>query len=188
MSNLSKRSLVGALLLAMCTMASPLLAKEKSEDQLIQDLASPDADKVAETLQHLEKGYPTSTKSFPAIKKLLADQRPKVRRKAARVLGALHAQVDEANLKDICALLKSTDTAEIVDGLKSLRGLKASSTVPEILPLLKHDKVNVVRDACRTLSVLGDKGTIPAIEPLVSNPDPKIHKDAEDAIYILRSK
>src|SRR5215472_9295102 len=146
MSNAWKCVLIGVGVLAILTLASPLSAREKTEDELIAELASPNADKVAEAMQHLEKQYPTSTKAFPTIKKLLADPREKVRRKAARVLGALHAEVDEANLKDICALLKSSKNEEIIDGLKSLRGLKAASTIPEILPLLKHSHPNVIRD------------------------------------------
>jgi HEAT repeat protein len=188
MSKLWKQGLAVALVLGLGALASPLRAAEKSEDELIAQLGSPNPDKVGEALQHLEKQYPTSTKAFPTIKKLLSDPREKVRRKAARVLGALHAEVDSSNLKDICALLKSPDNNEVIDGLKALRGLKAAESVPDIVPLLKHPHINVIRDACRTLSVLGNKDTVPALEPLLSHPDPKVKKDAQDAIYILKAK
>ena len=188
MSKLCKRSFIGVLVLGLASMASPALAKEKSEDELIQELASPNADKVAETMLQIEKKYPTSTKALPTIKKLLKDPRSKVRRKAGRVLGALHAEVDQENLKDITAMLKASEPAEQIDALKSLRGLRAQETLPEILPLLQSKTPNVVRDACRTLAVLGNKETISSIEPLLNDPNPAIKKDAQDAIFALRSK
>ena len=55
------------------------------------------------------------TKALPTIKKLLTDSRVKVRRKAARVLGAVHAEVDQDDVKNICALLKSSDPEEVTD-------------------------------------------------------------------------
>src|SRR5262249_31327751 len=151
-------------------------------------LSSRDEDKVTETLLALERHYPTSTKAFPTIKKLLTDSRPKVRRKAARVLGVLHAEVDDQNLKDICAMLKASDMREQMDALISLRGLKAQSTVPEIVPLLKSPTPNVIRDACRTLAVLGNKDLIPSIEPLLTHPDKRVETDAQDAIFKLKAK
>jgi len=75
-----------------------------------------------------------------------------------------------------------------MDGLISLRGLKAESTVPDILPLLNHKHPNVIRDACRTLAVLGNKDLIPQIEPLLNHPEAAVKKDAQDAIYKLRQK
>jgi len=188
MKNMLKPSLAGMLLLALFTLAFPAQAKEKTEEQLIQELASPNASKVADALQALEKQYPTSTNGFAAMKKLLTDDRAKVRRKAARVLGVLHAEVDEANIQAICKLLKSSDVDEMTDGLKALRGLKAPSAVPEILPLLKHPNSHIVRDACRTLAVLGNKETITSIEPLLNSPEAAVKKDAQDAIYILKQK
>jgi HEAT repeat protein len=144
---------------------------------------------VTAALQKLEKQYPTSTKAIPAIKKLLADSRPEVRRKSARVLGVLHAEVSETEVKQICGLLKGSQPAEVIDGLKSLRGLKsANSAIPEILPLLKHQHPNVIRDACRTLAVLGNKDLVPSIEPLLNHPNAAVKKDAQDAIFALRAK
>jgi HEAT repeat protein len=188
MKKIHKRRFLGALSLAV--LAGPLagFAADKTEDQLIAELASPNETKVTDALLQLEKKYPTSTKAFPTMKKLLKDPRAKVRRKAARVLGVLHADVDQENIKDICALLKASDTREIMDGLIALRGLKAQSAVPEIVPFLKHAHPNVIRDACRTLAVLGTKELIPEIEPLLKHSDAKVKLDAQDAIYKLRSK
>lgn len=188
MKNIRTKILAGALLLAVFSFTLPTLAAEKSEDQLIADLNSPKDNVVTSALQNLEKKYPTSTKALPAIEKLLSDPRTKVARKAARVLGSLHAQVSADDVAAICKLLKSSDTDTVIDGLKSLRGLNATSAVPEIVPLLKSPTVNIVRDACRSLAVLGDKSTIPSIEPLLKSSDPKIQKDAMDAIDALKRK
>ncbi len=187
MKKICKSSFVWALLLALLAVASPVLADEK-EDKLIAELASPMESKVTDAMLKLEKQYPTSTKAFPTMKQLLKDRRERVRRKAARVLGALHADVDQENLKDILALTKGSDPREIMDGLISLRGLKAESTIPDLLPLLKHAHPNVIRDTCRTLAVLGNKDLIPQIEPLLNHPEPAVKKDAQDAIYKLRQK
>ena len=181
-----KRSFIGALVLALFTAASTAMAA--TEDQLIAALASPNETKVTDALLKLEKQYPTSTKAFPTMKKLLKDPRVKVRRKAARVLGVLHAEVDQENIKDICALLKASDPQEVMDGLKALRGLKATAVVPEITPFLKHSNPGVIRDACRTLAVLGNKDLIPSIEPLLNHANAAVKKDAQDAIYLLRAK
>jgi HEAT repeat protein len=72
--------------------------------------------------------------------------------------------------------------------LKSLRGLKAESTVRDILPLLHDKDLGVVRDACRTLAVLGNKDHIPQIEPLLKHANTKVRADAQDAIFKLKSK
>src|SRR5438105_1491155 len=146
MKPICKLSLFVGLLLAVAGLASPAVAKDKSEDELIADLSSRNADKVTESLLQLERKYPNSTKAFPTMKTLLKDPRPTVRRKAGRVLGVLHAEVDTDNLHDICVMLKASDPKEQMDALKSLRGLKAESTVPEIVPLLKSPNPNVVRD------------------------------------------
>jgi HEAT repeat protein len=192
--NLSGRNWIGAFLTAMVTITftstlpAPVLGAPPTEDRLIADLASPNEKKVVDALLKLEKEYPNSTKAFPTMKALLKDSRPKVRRKAARVLGVLHAEVDADNVKAICALLKAQDTQEIIDGLKALRGLKAPESVAEILPLLKHSHPNVIRDSCRTLAVLGNKDLIPSIEPLLKHPNAAVVKDAQDALFILRGK
>ncbi len=180
--------IVWALFMAIVAITSPVVAADKTEDQLIAELSGKDAGKVATAMLHIEKKYPTTTKALPVIKGLLTDARPAVRRKAARVLGSLHSEVSETDIKAITELFKATDSREVMDGLIALRGLKAQSTVPQILPLLKHATPNVVRDACRSLAVLGGKDVIPSIEPLLSHPDAKVQKDAKDAIFALKSK
>jgi HEAT repeat protein len=190
MQNMAKQSFVIALalgFLASTTMPA-LAAKAKTEDELIAELADPNADKVYEALAQLEKQYPTSTKAFPTMKKLLTDPREKVRRKAGRVLGVLHADVDATDLKNICVMLKAADPQEAMDALKSLRGLKAESVLPEIVAQLKNPHSGVVRDACRTVAVLGNKSNIPDLEPLTKHADAKVQKDAKDAIFALNAK
>jgi HEAT repeat protein len=189
MNYLSKRSFIGMLALAVLALSQTISSEAPpSEAALIADLASPKEGTVTSALAKLEKEYPTSTTMLPAIKKLLADPRPKVQRKAARVLGALHAPVEQTDVKNICTMLKASDVDEVTDALKALRGLNAPSAVPEILPVLKSSTPNLVRDACRTLAVLGDKSIIPSIEPLLKDPNPKVQKDAQDAIFALKAK
>ncbi len=184
------RPLVAALLLTgFATATLPAQARApKTEEQLIQDLDSSKEGDVIDALLKLEKQYPTSKTMLPAIKKKLDDSRPKVRRKAARVLGVIHASVDKEEIKKISALLKSNSVDEITDGLKALRGLDAPSAVPDILPLLKHPTPNIVRDACRTLAELGNKSNVKDIEPLLTHPVPAVQADAQDAIFKLKSK
>jgi HEAT repeat protein len=187
----SKRSFIGMLVLAFIAVTlSPLSlqAAPKSEDELITDLGSTKDSAVISALQSVEKYYPTTTKALPAMKKLLADPRDKVKRKAARVLGVIHADVDETDIQNICELLKSSDKHVIMDGLISLRGLKAPSAIPQILPLLDNPDANVKRDSMRTLAVLGDSSLIPKIQPLLTYPDLAVQKDAADAISILKEK
>jgi HEAT repeat protein len=193
MSKLYKRSFIRMLILAVLAMTlAPLLLLQarppKSEDELIANLASPKDKEVYAALQELEKTYPTDPKIIPPIEKLLADTRPVVRRKAARVLGAIHADVSRADIKNICELFNSTDKREIMDGLIALRGLKAQSAIPQILPLLDNPDTNVKRDSMRTLAVLGDSSLIPKIKPLLTYPDLAVQKDAADAISILKEK
>lgn len=165
-----------------------IAAPPKSEADLIADLSSSKTKLVIKALTSLEKQFPTSTNSFAEMRKLLADDRVEVRRKSARVLGILHADVSEADLKNITAMLKSSNPAEVIDALKSLRGLEAESTIPDIVALLDHKTPNVIRDACRTLAVLGDKDLIPQIEPLLTREDERVQRDAKDAIFKLSAK
>ena len=191
MKNMTNRSFIIALalgVLAFTTSTSHAAPKVRTEEELITALSSAKEKDVINALQEIEKQYPDSVKSQTAVKSLLADNRIKVRAKAARVLGQVHAEVSEADLKNICELLKSTDKYEIIDGLKALRGLKAKSTIPQITPLLTHADKNVMRDSCRTLAVLGDKSLIPKIKPLLENSDVAVQKDAADAIAILNAK
>jgi HEAT repeat protein len=185
MKNICQHLLAVVFIFAL---ALPLLAKPQTEEQLIADLDSPTAKVVHAALQNLEKQYPTSAPALAKIKTLLTDARPEVREKAARVLGAIHAEVSDTDLKNIAALLDATDKTEIMEGLKALRGLKAQSTIPKIVPLLQHADNNVKRDACRTLAVIADKSAIPSIEPLLKDADAKVQKDASDAISALQAK
>jgi HEAT repeat protein len=193
MNKLYRRSFIGMLILAFLAVTlAPLSlqAAPKSEDELITDLGSTkDSDSaVISALQNIEKNYPTTTKALPAMKKLLTDPRDKVKRKSARVLGVIHADVDSTDIQNICELLKASDKREIMDGLIALRGLKAQSAIPQILPLLDNPDSNVKRDSMRTLAVLGDKSLIPKIQPLLTYPDLAVQKDAADAISILKEK
>jgi HEAT repeat protein len=188
MKSLCRWILAGALMSLVLNTSTPLYAATADEDKLIADLSSPNEPVVTKALLKLEKQYPTSTKPFPAAKKLLTDSRPMVQRKAARYLGALHAKLDSAEIDSVCAFLKSSDPKVVMDGLKTLRGLEAPQTVPQIIPCLKNSDPYVMRDACRTLAVLGNKDAIPSIEPLLQNPNPKVQKDAQDAIHALQTK
>lgn len=185
MKIICRRLLVAA---AIFTTALPLLAAPKTEDQLLTDLDSPKEKVVYAALQDLEKQYPTSAAGLAKIKTLLTDPRPLVHEKAARVLGALHAEVSDSELNSIAAMLDSANKKEVMEGLKALRGLKAQSTVPKIVGLLKNPDANVKRDACRTLAVIADKSVVPSIQPLLTDPDKGVVKDANDAIFTLNAK
>jgi len=184
--NIGKSLLMGAFILSV---AAPLMARPAAtEDQVISDMNSTNAKVVYNALQNLEKQYPTSVPGLTKVKSLVTDERATVREKAARVLGALHAEVSDADLQNICKLLDGSSKTEITEGLKALRGLKAQSTIPKIIPLLKNPDPFVKRDACRTLAVLGDKSLIPDLQPLLQDTDPRVVKDANDAIFALNSK
>lgn len=190
MKKMTSRSFIVTVAAAVCALGifSAAAGKVLTEDELIAELAGPNADKVATAMLHLEKQFPTSARALSEIKKLLTDSREKVRRKAGRVLGALHAEVSAADLANITAMLRAASSQEVMDALKSLRGLKAESALPQILPLLQSADIGVVRDACRTVAVLGSKANIPALEPLLTHADTKVQKDAKDAIFTLQSK
>ena len=117
MNRIAKRCFFIALAASVLVfVASPVQAakKAKTEDELIADLASPKEDVVADAMLKIEKQFPTSTKAIPEIKKYLGDNRAKVRRKAARVIGVLHADVTSAEIKTICGLFKSADQREVM--------------------------------------------------------------------------
>src|SRR6185295_13777949 len=109
---------------------------DSSEAKLIASLAADDPRIVLNALDDLQEKKEPGTNAIAAVRKLLPDPRPAVRKKAARVLGELHAPVEPDDIKIICRMLKSYDPAEASDGLKALRGLNARETVPEITPLL----------------------------------------------------
>lgn len=191
MKNMTKRCFVVALALgvfAFTTLSVQAAKKVKTEEELIALLASPKEKTVINALQEMETLYPTSATCQAAIKPLLTDSRVPVVRKAARVLGMMNAPVSEEDLKHIAALLKSTDKATVIDGLKALRGLKAQSMIPEIVPLLQNPDKNIMRDSIRTLAVLGDKSLVPTIQPFMDYPDLAVQKDAADALAILKQK
>jgi HEAT repeat protein len=190
MIRMTQRSFIIALTLGVFALTTSQVeaAKVKTEEQLIADLASPKEDVVADAMLKIEKQFPTSTKAIPEIKKYLGDNRAKVRRKAARVIGVLHADVTSAEIKTICGLLKAAEPREVMDGLIALRGLKAEEALPEITPLLNHAAPGVIRDACRTIAVLGGKEHIPLIEPLLKHADPKVQLDAQDTLFKLKAK
>lgn len=170
------------------TMALPALAGSDSLSDVMANLDSPKERTVVGALQAVEKQYPTDANALAKVKSLLADPRQKVRSKAGRVLGAIHADVSDTDLKNIAAMLDSMSKDEVLDALKSLRGLKAQSVVPKIVPLLKNPDPNIERDSCRTLAVIGDKSIVPDIQPLLQSPDKAVVKDANDAIFALKNK
>lgn len=170
------------------SLSLPALASKKTEEELIAQLASPDEGKVTSALQDLEKQYPESKTAQAKIASMLKDPREKVQRKAARVLGAIHAPVDRKILAEITPLLKSPHKDAVIDGLKALRGLDSKSTIPEILPLLASPDENIKRDSCRTLAEIGDASLVPKIEALLSDPNKKVQEDARDAIAKLKDR
>jgi HEAT repeat protein len=186
MKSIFKYLLVGAFVLGLSLPAFG--GGDKSEAELVKELDSPQDKIVCDALQGIEKQYPASVEGLAKAKSLLTDSRVKVREKAARMLGALHAEVSADDLKHISALLNSPEKTEVMEGLKALRGLKAQSEIPKIVALLQNPESNIKRDACRTLAVLADKSVIPSIEPLLQSPDKAVVKDANDAIFALKSK
>jgi HEAT repeat protein len=184
----SSRLTTPLVFVAFLLAAGPALGSAKSEDEWIAQLGSPDEGKVTSALQGLEKNYPESPKARAKIIEKLTDSREKVRRKAARVLGAIHAQVDRKTLDQMAALLDSKEKDAVVDGLKALRGVNAGPAVPKILPLLKSPDENIKRDACRTLAEVADASAIPKIQPLLDDPNPKVRLDAHEAVARLKEK
>ena len=177
-----------ALLALAAALSLPAFASKHTEEEWIAQLASPDEGKVTSALQGLEKEYPESKTAQAAVIRMLKDPREKVHRKAARVLGAIHAPVDRKVLADITPLLKSPNKDAVIDGLKALRGLDSKSAIPEILPLLENKDENIKRDACRTLAEIGDASLVPKIEPLLKDSNKKVVEDAHDAIARLNAK
>src|SRR5882724_6096848 len=136
MKGINMKSICKSLLVVAAVLATalPLLAKPpQTEESLIAALDSPKEKVVYAALQDIEKQYPTSAPALAKIKTLLTDPRPQVHQKAARVLGALHTEVSDAELKSIAAMLDSADKKDVLESLKALRGLKAQSTVPKIV-------------------------------------------------------
>lgn len=181
-------NIVWALFMAIVAIAFPVSAADPAEAKVIEALSGKNEAKVTAAMQEIEKKFPNSVEGIKTIKSMLGDSRVKVRRKAARVIGSLHADVSEADLKAIAELLKGATAEEIIDGLKALRGLKSQPVIPQILPLLNHSTPNVIRDACRTLAEIGSKDQIPSLEPLLNHANAAVKKDAADAIFKLKNK
>lgn len=160
----------------------------RATSDIVADLESPDAEVVVEALLDFERQHPGDATLLGHAKRLVTDHRPTVRRKAARVLGAINAAVEPQTVDQIARMLSAGDRDEVVDALKALRQLPAQRAVPGILPLLRRSDPHIVRDACRTLAVLADRTAIPAIEPLLRHPDEAVRRDAEAAIARLRAK
>jgi len=181
------RVFVGFSLLAVLALGSNAVAENDSgETKLIANLTSDDPRLVTNALDDLAAR--PSTNAMAVARKLLSDPRPFVRKKAVRVLCAMHAPLDPDEIKAICRMLNSYDQSEAENALKALRDLNAPETIPEITPLLKSSHKALVRDACRTLAVLGNKDQIPLIEPLLNHPDPGVQADARSAIASLQTK
>jgi HEAT repeat protein len=170
----------------------PTVANNEPVDRWLRDLnpAFPEKRivKALDKVEGLDPKSPRAVKAIPLLKVLLRDSRETVRRKAARILGKFHADLDESDLKAICEQLKANDPMEAQSALKALRDLNVPSTVPDILPCLKDENPGVVRDACRTLAVIGNKDVIPFIEPLLNSPNDAVKEDAEKAIAALKAK
>ena len=189
MKIMTRRLFGAALILAGLSLTAPrAFAAPPTEAKVVAELSSTKEATLIDGLADTEKYFPKSDACLPLARKCLADSRPKVVRKAAYVLGNIHADVSEEDLANICKLFDSKDKTDVIDALKGLRGLKAQSTIPKILPLLQNPDNNVKRDTCRTLKVLGDKSLIPSIEPLLKFPDDKVQQDAADAISVLKLK
>jgi len=182
------RAFAAPLLFAAIFLSFPALASKKTEEEWIAQLSSTDEGKVTGALQGLEKEYPDSPTARAKIISMLKDPREKVQRKAARVLGAIHAKVDAKVFAEITPLLKSTNKDAVIDGLKALRGLDAASAVPQILPLLSSADENIKRDACRTLAEIASPSVVSKIEPLLNDPNKRVQEDARTAIEKLKLK
>ena len=96
--------------------------------------------------------------------------------------------IRDPKVRELCAVLRSTDADELIHTLKLLRKPECSDAVPATLPLLRNEHPNVVRDACRTLAVIANKDVIPSIEPLLKDKRSDVRKDAQDAIAKLGAK
>lgn len=166
--------------------ASVSRASEKSKEDVAAALSSTDEGKVYDALQYFEKHFSGDETLRQKALSLLADSRPKVKRKAARVLGALGAKLSKDQLRDVQSLLAASDKDTVIDGLKALRGLANRDDFAPILPLLLNPDQNIKRDSCRTLAVIANKSVIPKIEPLLKDPDKKVREDAEAAIAALK--
>lgn len=178
---------VATLLWLAMPAISPSTAFGRTESELIEMLGSSKPSTVEEALDRLPQFYPNSTNAIAAIRPLLK-RKDIIRRVAARALGNYHAELSADEIRLICGLLRSPDPAEVMDGLKALRGLNTPQAVPQITALLGDKDAHIIQDACRTLAVLAGKDVIPAIEPLLQHPNRSVRIDAQDAIAVLNTK
>lgn len=181
-----KRPVLSSVFLAAAVAAAPGALGAKTSAQLLSELSSPREGVVTSALQELEDLHPEVAATDATVRALTKDPRPAVKCKAARVLGALHADVGADVIEAIASLLDANEPKTVLEGLKALRGLRASSTVPKMIPLLKSTDEHIPRDACRTLAVLGDASVIPQLESLLSSTNPKLRYDAYVAINAIR--
>jgi HEAT repeat protein len=183
-----KKIALRLLVASAFALALPVLAGTMTEQEILAGLDSPKDKVVVDALAHFEDDHRDSAPAMTKVKALLADSRPLVREKAARVLGAIHADVSADDLKNIAAMLSNPEKREVMQALKALRGLKAESTVPQIIPLLQNPDENIKRDSCRTLAVIGSKDNIKDIEPLTKDSNKAVVEDAQKAIAALGMK
>ncbi len=189
MKQLLHASICLAILFAAATVRAA--SSPPKEEQLIQALASPDPQKVSDTLDRLVDYYPESTNAINAIVPLL--KKPEMRRRAAVTLGKYHATLELEDVKLVFGLLRAYDSNEVMDGLKTLRALKEPDSITQVmvtnvLPLLHEKDAHILRDSCRTLAALGNKDIIPEIKPLLQDKRSDVRKDAQDAIAALSAK
>ena len=195
------RRRVAACLVAVCAGSALHGAPRKTESELLQMLKSPDYQQVIDALDRLPNWYPNSTNAVAAIKETLTSKHaPRegvpaniLNRKAARALGNYGAELSLGEIRIVWAFLRAYDPNEVMDGLKSLRGLREpeainKTTLEQVLPLLRDKDRHVIRDSCRTLAVIGNRDVIPSIEPLQEHSASDVRKDAQDAIDILNSR
>ncbi len=158
----------------------------KPESELISNLSSPTIGVIENALEGIEKKYPTSTNAHAAVKKLLSDTRPRVRRQAARTLGRLHASVDDVDVASLCQMLKSAELNEVLDGLKSISGVKGFQANPQVIALLSSAQKHVLMQACRTLAEIGFSDAIQPVELLTRHRDEDIREQAQQALTRIR--
>lgn len=189
MNTMTKNLFLALIALGVVTAPATLLAKERTEAEYIKLMDEKDEGDVASAMMGIEKNFPTSEAGVAKIRKMLVtDNRIVVKRKAARVLGVLHTELNADEAAAIFSLLKNSEKFAVMDGLKALRGLNVKGATDAILPLLNHADLNVIRDSLRTLSEIGGKDLVPKIEPLLNHADKAVKKDAQDALFKLKQK
>ena len=90
-------------------LAAPSFGADKAtggmtEEKLIADMSSKNEATVLDALANIERKFPTTTAALPKMRELLGDSRLEVKAKSARVLGVIHAPVEENDLKNITTL------------------------------------------------------------------------------------